>query len=145
LTDVNYKQLSPIHVGYEAKGLSILCFPCNQFGKQEPGTDEEIKKFIAGYQFGGDVFSKINVNGKDAAPLYKFLKKQKGGILGSFIKWNFTKFLVDCDGNVTQRFGPTTKPNDILPQIDALLAKEAKPKKTAGEESEEKKDEAKAE
>lgn len=120
---MNYKQLQEIHVGYRDKGLAILCFPCNQFGKQEPGSNEAIKAFIKGYSFEGDIFGKINVNGSKAIPLYKFLKKKQGGTLGSFIKWNFTKFLIDRDGTVTERFGPSTKPNDILKTIKVLLDK----------------------
>lgn len=123
---MNYKQLAQIHVGYQEKGLSILAFPCNQFGKQEPGTHEEIKKFVKGYNFEGDMFAKINVNGAEAIPLYRFLKAQQGGILGSFIKWNFTKFLIDREGTVVARYGPSTKPNDILPKIEELLATPAK-------------------
>ena len=123
---MNYREMSEILIGHREKGFSILAFPCNQFGKQEPGTHEEIKKFAAKYDFQGDMFAKCEVNGSGALPLYKFLKSKKKGLLGSFIKWNFTKFLLDRDGNVVRRFGPSTSPKAMLKVIEALLEAPAK-------------------
>ncbi len=102
----------------------MLGFPCDQFGHQEPGSDDEIKSFCQ-LNYGVDfpLFSKIEVNGDDAHPLYKFLKSEKGGLLGDSIKWNFTKFLVDKKGTVVERFAPTTPPTAIEPQIEKLLGK----------------------
>lgn len=104
-----------MHAKYaESKGLAILGFPCNQFGSQEPWSEPEIKKFVTekyGVQF--DMFSKINVNGNDAHPLFKYLKHKQGGTLGDFIKWNFTKFLVDKEGIPVKRYAPNTEPNSI--------------------------------
>lgn len=113
-TDKNYKQLQALHAQYaESNGLRILAFPCNQFGSQEPGTNEEIKKFATekyGVQF--DMFSKINVNGSNADPLYNFLKLKQRGTFGDFIKWNFTKFLCDKDGVPVKRYAPNTEPDE---------------------------------
>ena len=106
---------------YREKGLRILGFPCNQFGKQEPGTEQQIKDFIKQYNVHFDMFSKIDVNGSNAHPLYVFLKKQQGGTLIDAIKWNFSKFLVDRNGICVQRYGPRTPPNDIIPDIEKLL------------------------
>nr|7L8M_A Chain A, Phospholipid hydroperoxide glutathione peroxidase [Homo sapiens] len=112
LTEVNYTQLVDLHARYAECGLRILAFPCNQFGKQEPGSNEEIKEFAAGYNVKFDMFSKICVNGDDAHPLWKWMKIQpKGkGILGNAIKWNFTKFLIDKNGCVVKRYGPMEEP-----------------------------------
>ena len=111
LTDVNYTQLVELHNKYsESHGLRILGFPCNQFGSQEPGTDEEIKAFAEKYGVKFDMFSKIKVNGSDAHPLFEYLKKKQGGTLGSFIKWNFTKFLINKDGIPVARYSPQTSP-----------------------------------
>uniref|UniRef100_A0A2K5MT46 Glutathione peroxidase n=1 Tax=Cercocebus atys TaxID=9531 RepID=A0A2K5MT46_CERAT len=111
-TEVNYTQLVDLHARYAECGLRILAFPCNQFGKQEPGSNEEIKEFVAGYNVKFDMFSKICVNGDDAHPLWKWMKIQpKGkGILGNAIKWNFTKFLIDKNGCVVKRYGPMEEP-----------------------------------
>ncbi|CAC5414520.1 GPX4 [Mytilus coruscus] len=107
--------LQALHAKYaESKGLRILGFPCNQFGSQEPGTEAEIKSFVTdkfGVQF--DMFSKINVNGNDGHPLFKYLKHKQGGTLGDFIKWNFTKFLVNKEGIPVKRYAPNTEPNSI--------------------------------
>ena len=102
------------------RGFSVLAFPCNQFGAQEPGTDAEIHEFATS-RFGVTfpMFSKIEVNGDGACELYKWLRAEQGG--GSDITWNFEKFLIDRDGNVVERFGPTTTPEDIEPKIAALL------------------------
>uniref|UniRef100_A0A2K5IJZ0 Glutathione peroxidase 4 n=1 Tax=Colobus angolensis palliatus TaxID=336983 RepID=A0A2K5IJZ0_COLAP len=120
-TEVNYTQLVDLHARYAECGLRILAFPCNQFGKQEPGSNEEIKEFAAGYNVKFDMFSKICVNGDDAHPLWKWMKIQpKGkGTLGNAIKWNFTKFLIDKNGCVVKRYGPMEEPLVIekdLPQ-----------------------------
>lgn len=120
LTSVNYTELVKLHEKYEADGLRILAFPCNQFGGQEPGTEEDIKKFAEGFGVKFDMFSKIKVNGDDAHPLWKFLKSKQGGTLGNFVKWNFTKFLVDKEGNPVARYSPQTNPT---PAIEKDLAK----------------------
>ncbi|XP_054800443.1 probable glutathione peroxidase 4 [Prosopis cineraria] len=117
-TDSNYTQLTELYGRYKDKGLEILAFPCNQFLKQEPGTSQEAQEFACTrYKAEYPIFGKVRVNGPDASPVYKFLKSQKNGFLGSRIKWNFTKFLVDKEGHVIQRYGPTTPPlafeNDI--------------------------------
>jgi phospholipid-hydroperoxide glutathione peroxidase len=110
-TNVNYTQLQALHEKYaQQNGLRILAFPCNQFGSQEPGTESEIKEFIKKFNVQFDMFSKIKVNGDDAEPLYKYLKSKQGGLLGSFIKWNFTKFLVDKNGRPVKRYGPNEDP-----------------------------------
>ena len=95
----------------ETAGLRILGFPCNQFGGQEPGSDEEVKKFATEkYNVTFDMFSKINVNGGDAHPLWVYLKEKQGGFLMNAIKWNFTKFVIDKEGQPRARFGPTDDP-----------------------------------
>ena len=119
-----YKGLEALHQKYHAKGLEILGFPCNQFGAQEPGTAQEIESFCEiNYGVTFPLFAKIDVNGKDAAPLYQHLKAAKPGRLGSEgIKWNFTKFLVDRQGNVVERYAPKDEPASIAPDIEKLLA-----------------------
>ena len=109
-----YQGLQEIYDKYKDKGFEILDFPCNQFGHQAPGTNEEIHDFCQS-RFGITFkqFDKIDVNGENESPLYTYLKSQKGGMMGSKIKWNFTKFLVDKDGNVVERFGSTTTPEKI--------------------------------
>lgn len=101
----------------------VLGFPCNQFGSQEPGNAEEIKNFCSlNYEVKFPLFSKIDVNGSGADPLYQFLKKEKPGLLGTeAIKWNFTKFLVDREGQVIKRYAPTDKPEDIRKDLSKLL------------------------
>jgi len=106
---------------YKSQGFVILGFPCNQFGSQEPGTNAEIKAFIAKFGTTWPVFAKINVNGSDAHPIYKFLKSQLTGTLGSSIKWNFTKFLCDRSGKPFKRYGPPSKPLELVPDIEELL------------------------
>ncbi|EFX89083.1 hypothetical protein DAPPUDRAFT_220769 [Daphnia pulex] len=96
-----------------SEGLKILGFPCNQFGSQEPGTNSEIKDFAANYNVKFDMFAKIDVNGDNAHPLWKYLKKKQGGTLTDGIKWNFTKFIVDKNGQPTARYAPTTDPFDM--------------------------------
>ena len=117
-----YEGLEKLHQEYEAKGLEILAFPCNQFGNQEPGDADEIRNFCSlNYDVSFPLMGKIDVNGDDADPLWKYLKSQKSGLLGSRIKWNFTKFLVDREGNVVGRFGPAVKPEQLKSEIEALL------------------------
>lgn len=117
-----YDGLQDLYEKYQAKGFEILDFPCNQFGNQAPGTEEEIHSFCTGrYGITFKQFAKIDVNGTNESPLYTFLKSQKGGILGSQIKWNFTKFLVDKEGNVVARFASTKKPESIDKEIEKLI------------------------
>ncbi|RWS07248.1 glutathione peroxidase-like isoform X2, partial [Dinothrombium tinctorium] len=120
-TKSNYKQLNELYDKYENAGLRILAFPCNQFLNQEPGCEMDIKEFAKKNNIRFDMFSKVDVNGKTAHPLYNYLKEQKGGLLGSFIKWNFTKFLVDKQGHPVQRYAPTVEPKNIEKDIEALL------------------------
>ena len=118
-----YEGLQKLYRQYKQKGLSILGFPCDQFGHQEPGNDAEIAEFCSlNYNVDFPLFKKIEVNGQHAAPLYQYLKKAAPGLLGSqSIKWNFTKFLVDKSGQVVKRYAPTTKPEDIAKDIEQLL------------------------
>ena len=119
-----YEGLQKLYEEYQSQGLEILGFPCNQFGAQESGTDEEIQGFCTG-RFGVKfkVFSKVEVNGDAASPLFKFLKKEASGVLGTeAIKWNFTKFLVSKDGKVLKRFGSIDKPESMKKEIEAALA-----------------------
>ena len=117
-----YDGLQKLYETYKEQGFEILDFPCNQFGNQAPGTEEEIVTFCKG-RFGVTFpqFAKICVNGADELPLYTYLKSQKGGIGGKNIKWNFTKFLVDRAGNVVDRFAPTTTPEKLEEKIKELL------------------------
>ena len=116
-----YEGLEALYKKYKDQGFEILDFPCNQFGHQAPGSDQEIREFCtAKYDVSFRQFKKIDVNGKEEEPLYKYLKSQKGGLFKR-IKWNFTKFLVDKEGNVVERFGPTTKPEDIEDKIKEVL------------------------
>lgn len=112
-----------LSVRYAEKGLRILAFPCNQFGCQEPGNEEEIKEFVKGFSVDFDMFSKIDVNGPNTDPLYVYLKKAKGGFLLDRIKWNFTKFLCDKDGVPYKRYAPTTSPKSLESDIMTLLEK----------------------
>ena len=117
-----YEGLQKLYDKYRDRGLEILDFPCNQFGHQAPGTEEEIQEFCTlKYKTTFPLFSKIDVNGKNAAPLFTFLKNQKGGFLGDDIKWNFTKFLVSRDGTVVKRYAPMTTPDKIEKDILKLL------------------------
>ncbi|RYR64728.1 hypothetical protein Ahy_A03g010788 [Arachis hypogaea] len=114
LTQTNYKELNVLYKKYKDQGLEILAFPCNQFAGQEPGNKEEIREVVCTkFKAEFPIFDKVEVNGKNAAPLYKYLKDQKGGIFGDGIKWNFTKFLVSKDGKVVERYAPTTSPLKI--------------------------------
>ncbi len=118
-----YKGLEALYEKLHGKGLEILGFPCNQFGEQEPGSEAEIESFCElNYGVTFPMFAKVDVNGDGAAPLYKYLKKEKPGLLGSeAIKWNFTKFLVDRDGKVIERYAPNTEPAAIAGDIEKLL------------------------
>jgi len=122
LTPVHYEQLQQLYAKYAEKGLEILAFPCNQFGKQEPGTNEEIKAFVAKKGATFKLFDKVDVNGKNTHPLFLFLRKELKGTLGSSIKWNFTKFLCDRSGKPVKRYGPPTKPLSFEQDIAGLLA-----------------------
>lgn len=125
VTDSEYKALQSLHESYanQEKGLRILAFPCNQFGKQEPGSDDKIAEFVKKYNFQGELFQKIEVNGKNAHPLWAWMKTtSKGkGTLGNDIKWNFTKFVVDRAGQVVDRAATTTSSAKLAPQIEKLL------------------------
>jgi glutathione peroxidase len=122
-----YAGLQALHDQFHARGFSVLAFPCNQFGAQEPGNAEEIAQFCE-RQYGVTfpVFEKIDVNGAKAHPLYQFLVKQKRGVLGTeAIKWNFTKFLIDGRGQVLKRYAPTTKPEAIAKDVASTLGSAA--------------------
>ncbi|KAL0860489.1 hypothetical protein ABMA27_009867 [Loxostege sticticalis] len=121
LTDTNYKQLNQLYEKYESKGLRILAFPCNQFGGQEPGSPEDIFKFTKNRNVKFDLFEKIEVNGDEAHPLWKFLKTIQRGTMGDFIKWNFSKFIVNKHGIPVARFGPNTDPVDLEPYLEKEL------------------------
>ncbi|MEC8339431.1 MAG: glutathione peroxidase [Nanoarchaeota archaeon] len=117
-----YEGLEKLHKEYKDKGLVILGFPCNQFGNQEPGSEKDIQEgCLLNYGVSFQMFSKIDVNGEDEHPLYTYLKSQKKGIFGSKIKWNFTKFLIDKNGDVIKRFSPTTTPDKLEKDIQKLL------------------------
>jgi glutathione peroxidase len=119
-----YAGLQALHTRYRDQGLTVLGFPCDQFGHQEPGSDMEITAFCtANFGVSFPIFSKIEVNGANTHPIYVFLKQEKGGLLGNGIKWNFTKFLVGREGNVMGRFPPTTTPEKLAPQIATELAR----------------------
>lgn len=118
-----FKGLEDMYSEYRERGLEILGFPCNQFGKQDPGSNDEIMEFCQlNYGVSFPMFAKIEVNGDGAHPLYKHLKQAAPGVFGSEgIKWNFTKFLVDANGNVVGRYAPKDKPSAIAKDIEALL------------------------
>ena len=117
-----YKGLEALQQGFGARGFSVLGFPCNQFGRQEPGSAAEIGQFCSSnYAVSFPMFDKIDVNGDNAHPLYQYLKGEKSGLLGSSIKWNFTKFLIDRSGKVAGRYAPTTTPESLTKDIEALL------------------------
>jgi glutathione peroxidase len=117
-----YKGLEALQKQFGPRGFSVLGFPCNQFGSQEPGDNKQIEQFCSGkYAVTFPMFGKIDVNGSGAHPLYQYLKSEKSGLLGSSIKWNFTKFLVDRSGKVVARHAPTTTPQGLKKEIEALL------------------------
>jgi glutathione peroxidase len=119
-----YTGLEELYKKYKDRGLVILGFPCNQFGNQEPGSSAEIKQFCSlNYPVSFPIFSKVEVNGDNAHPLYNYLKHEQTGLLGTeAVKWNFTKFLVDRSGKVVDRYAPQTTPESIGPDIEKLLA-----------------------
>ncbi len=119
-----YAGLETLYRDYHDQGFSVLAFPCNQFGAQEPGDSQAISEFCASrYGITFPLFQKIEVNGPSAHPIYAWLKSQKAGILGSeSIKWNFSKFLIDRQGRVIQRLGPTAKPESLRKEIERALA-----------------------
>lgn len=118
-----YTGLEQLEREYGPRGFEVLAFPCDQFGHQEPGDEAEIKNFCSlTYDVSFPMFAKINVNGSDAHPLWKWLKDEKGGILGiDAIKWNFTKFLVGRNGEVIKRYAPTDEPKSIAEDVEAVL------------------------
>ena len=118
-----YAGLESLHTTFGDRGFSVLAFPCNQFGAQEPGTETEIQSFCdLNYQTSFPLFSKVEVNGAASHPLFTHLKEQAPGVLGSKrIKWNFTKFLINKNGEVVKRYAPSTKPEAIASDIEALL------------------------
>ena len=120
-----YRGLEALHRKFEPDGFSVLGFPCNQFGAQEPGDESKIAKFCSEtFGIGFPMFAKIDVNGPRVHPLFAHLKREKRGIFGTpAIKWNFTKFLIDRRGKVRDRFAPSTKPADLEPAIAALVKK----------------------
>lgn len=118
-----YEGLENLYRTYKEKGFVVLAFPCNQFGKQEPGSDEEIQQFCqTNYGVTFPVFAKVDVKGANAHPLFQYLAEQLPGVFGTkVIKWNFTKFLIDKEGNPVERFVPQTNPKDIATYIEKLL------------------------
>nr|XP_011463853.1 PREDICTED: probable phospholipid hydroperoxide glutathione peroxidase isoform X1 [Fragaria vesca subsp. vesca] len=122
LTNANYTELNQLYQQYKDQGLEILAFPCNQFGEEEPGSNKEIEDFVCTrFKSEFPIFDKIDVNGDNAAPLYKFLKSGKRGVFGDDIQWNFSKFLVDKDGIVAHRYYPTTATLSLECDIKKLL------------------------
>ncbi len=121
-----YAGLQQLYAQFHDRGFEVLGFPCDQFGHQEPGSDQEIESFCdLNYGVSFPLFSKILVNGSQEDPLYTFLKSRKGGFLNDAIKWNFTKFLIDRQGNVVHRYAPSTAPAEIAADIERELAKAA--------------------
>ena len=117
-----YKGLEALQQSFGARGFSVLGFPCNQFGRQEPGSAAEIGQFCSSnYAVSFPMFDKIDVNGDNAHPLYQYLRGEKSGLLGSSIKWNFTKFLIDRSGKVVGRYAPIATPESLTKDIEALL------------------------
>lgn len=118
-----YEALQKLHAEYADQGLVIIGFPCDQFGHQEPGADTEIEQFCQlNYGVSFPLSTKVEVNGANTHPVFKFLKERTGGLLGSKVKWNFTKFLVQPDGETVERFAPTTDPMDLVPKLRSALA-----------------------
>ena len=121
-----YDGLQKLYEELGSEGLVVLGFPCDQFAHQEPGDDTAIEEFCSiNYGVNFPLSTKVDVNGSKAHPVFKFLKSHAGGMLGSAIKWNFTKFLVSPDGTTVQRFAPTTKPQDLKPEVEKLLIEKA--------------------
>lgn len=117
-----FEGLQKLYEKYKDQGLIILGFPCNQFGKQDPGKGEEIQEFCQiNYGVTFPIFDKVDVNGSNTHPIFKYLKSHLSGFLGSRIKWNFTKFIIDKNGKPIKRFGPTTKPEDMESFVKSLM------------------------
>lgn len=117
-----FEGLETLYKEYKEKGLEILGFPCNQFANQDPGSNEEVQEYCQlNYGVSFPMFGKVEVNGTDAHPIYQFLKSKAKGFMNNDIKWNFTKFLVDNNGTVIKRYGPTVKPDKIKKDIEKLL------------------------
>ncbi|MGN7515042.1 MAG: glutathione peroxidase [Allomuricauda sp.] len=117
-----YEGLENLYKTYKDQGLVILGFPCNQFGNQEPGSAEDIQEFCqVNYGVSFPMFAKIDVNGSDAHPIFKYLKSELSGLLGGKIKWNFTKFVIDKTGKPVKRFAPTTEPSSMENYIQGIL------------------------
>ena len=118
-----YKDLQNLYEKYQDQGLEVLGFPCNQFGAQEPGTNEEVKSFCdLNYNVSFKMFDKIDVNGSNASPLFKYLKHESPGIMGTeAVKWNFTKFLINKDGQVVKRFAPKDGESEIESELQKIL------------------------
>lgn len=117
-----FEGLQKLYDEYKDQGLEVLGFPCNQFGKQDPGEDKDIEEYCQiNYGVSFQMFSKVDVNGENAHPLFAYLTEEAKGMLTKQIKWNFTKFLVDKDGEVVKRFAPQTKPEDMKKELEAVL------------------------
>ena len=117
-----YQGLEELYERYSDDGFVVLGFPCDQFGHQEPGDEDEIQEFCQlNYGVSFPMFAKVDVNGDDAHPVYQWLRTQKGGVLGDKIKWNFTKFLIDPEGRVVKRYASVTKPEKIAGDIEKVL------------------------
>lgn len=117
-----FTALEEMYKDYKDRGFEILGFPCNQFAHQDPASNKEISEFcLRNYGVSFTMFEKIDVNGENAHPIYKYLKSNAKGILSNEIKWNFTKFLIDSEGNIVDRFAPTTSPNKIRKDVEKLL------------------------
>jgi len=129
-----YEGLQRLYDEYSDRGLTILGFPCDQFGNQEPGSEDEISGFCQrNYGVSFPMFAKIDVNGKDAHPLYRWLKDEQSGLFGGRIKWNFTKFLVGRDGRVLNRYAPQTEPADLADDIEEALGSSASDARAVGD------------
>lgn len=121
---LQFEELEEIYRELKDKGLEILGFPCNQFGNQDPGSNEEINDFCKlNYGVSFTMFEKIDVNGENAHPLFNYLTNETKGMLGKKVKWNFTKFLIDKEGNIIRRYAPTTAPHDLKEDIVELINK----------------------
>lgn len=119
-----YKGLEELYKKYKDQGLAVIGFPCDQFGHQEPGSNEEIASFCEmNYGVSFPIMEKIEVNGKKASPIFKYLKSKAGGLFGSRIKWNFTKFLISRDGQTIKRFSPIKNPKSLEKYIEKMLNK----------------------
>lgn len=124
MTNSNYTELNQLYDKYRHQGLEILAFPCNQFGEEEPGSNDQILDFVCTrFKSEFPVFGKIEVNGENASPLYKYMKLGKWGIFGDDIQWNFAKFLVDQKGQLVDRYYPTTSPLTIERDVQKLLGR----------------------